>query len=199
MKALAKRAFDLSWAAVGLLVLTPLFVVVALLIKFEDGGPALFVQERVGRRGRLFHMWKFRTMRVGAEQQGGQLTVGQDPRVTHVGAWLRKTKVDELPQLINVLRGEMSLVGPRPEVPRYVSLYTPEQRKVLELVPGITDPASVRYRHESELLAQSSDPERTYIEKIMPDKIAINLAYAARATVWSDLLVILNTFVSLVR
>lgn len=195
----AKRVYDLFWSVLGLAVLLPAFAVVALLIKIDDGGPVFFRQERVGFGGRRFHVWKFRTMVIDAERRGGQLTVGQDPRITRVGAWLRSTKLDELPQLFNVLRGEMSLVGPRPEVPRYVELYAPEQRKVLDLVPGITDPASIRYRNESNLLAQSFDPERTYVEQIMPEKIALNLAYAAKATIWSDTMVILSTLFSLAR
>jgi len=195
----SKRLFDLFWSALGLLLLLPVFLGIALAIKLDDGGPVFFRQQRIGYRGRPFTMWKFRTMVVDAERRGGSLTVGRDPRVTRVGYWLRKTKLDELPQLWNVLKGEMSLVGPRPEVPRYVALYTEEQRRVLELVPGITDPASIRFRHESELLARSPDPERTYVEVVMPEKIRLNLEYAERATVWSDFLVILQTFLSLFR
>ncbi|MBE3550226.1 MAG: glycosyltransferase [Brockia lithotrophica] len=195
----SKRLFDLFWSALGLLLLFPVFLGIALAIKFDDGGPVFFRQRRIGYRGRPFAMWKFRTMVVDAEQKGGLLTVGRDPRVTRVGYWLRKTKLDELPQLWNVLKGEMSLVGPRPEVPQYVALYTEEQRRVLELVPGITDPASIRFRHENELLAQSPDPERTYVEVVMPEKIRLNLEYARRATVWSDFAVILQTFLALLR
>ncbi|MGE5482442.1 MAG: sugar transferase [Bacteroidota bacterium] len=193
----AKRIFDLFWASFGLLILSPFLAGVALAIKAEDGGPVFFRQERVGRNGRPFRIWKFRTMAVGAEQRGGQLTVGDDPRITRVGGWLRKIKLDELPQLLNVLVGEMTFVGPRPEVPKYAALYTPEQRQVLQLVPGITDPASIRYRNESEILAATADPERVYIEEVMPEKIAINLQYAARASVWSDTLIILKTLASL--
>jgi len=189
----SKRLFDLFWTILGLLVLWPLFLLVALLIKLDDGGPVFFRQERVGYKGRLFRIWKFRTMVVDAEKIGKPLTVGRDPRITRVGYWLRKFKLDELPQLFNVLAGEMSLVGPRPEVPKYVALYTPGQRRVLDLVPGITDPASIKYRDESEILARSPDPERTYVEEIMPEKIRLNLEYAERATVWSDFIVILCT------
>lgn len=196
---LAKRTFDLFWTIPGLICLSPVFLIVAVLIKLEDGGPVFFRQERVGFRGKPFWMWKFRTMVVDAECRGGQLTVGGDPRITRVGTWLRQTKLDELPQLLNVLLGEMTLVGPRPEVARYVQLYSPEQRRVLDLIPGITDPASVRYRNESEDLAGAADPERTYVEVIMPEKIAVNLAYAEKASVWSDTLVIVNTLVSLAR
>jgi lipopolysaccharide/colanic/teichoic acid biosynthesis glycosyltransferase len=169
-----------------------------MLIKLDDGGAVFFRQVRVGRDGRLFRVWKFRTMIANAEQRGGPLTVGEDPRTTRIGRWLRRSKLDELPQLFNVLAGEMSLVGPRPEVPRYVALYSPDQRRVLDLVPGITDPASIVYRHESDLLARAPDPERHYIAVIMPEKIRINLAYAARATWWTDLVVVLDTLRRLV-
>ncbi len=195
----AKRLFDLVCAGGGLLLLWPLLLAVGLCVWLGDRGPVLFGQERVGLGGRDFRMWKFRTMVVDAEKLGRKLTVGRDPRITRVGHWLRKSKLDELPQLLNVVRGEMSLVGPRPEVRRYVDLYTEEQRRVLDLVPGITDPASVKYRNESEMLAAEGDPEAAYIERIMPDKIRINLDYAARATVWSDLGVVLSTFARVLR
>lgn len=192
-----KRVMDVCSALVGLIVLTPLFVLVGLAIALDgrDGGgnSVFFGQERVGRHGASFRMWKFRTMVVGAERRGAQLTIGDDPRITRVGRWLRRFKVDELPQLFNVLRGEMSLVGPRPEVPRYVALYTDAQRAVLCLVPGITDPASIRYRDEAAELSRAADPERCYIEEIMPEKIRLNLEYVAHATPWTDLLVILST------
>lgn len=190
----AKRVMDVCGSLVGLIVLAPLFLLVGIAIAAEGrGGPVFFAQERVGLRGTTFRMWKFRTMVVGAERRGAQLTVGADPRITRVGRWLRRCKIDELPQLFNVLRGEMSLVGPRPEVPRYVALYTAAQRAVLELVPGITDPASIRYRDEAAELARAADPERHYIDEIMPEKIRLNLEYAAHATPWSDLLVVLST------
>jgi lipopolysaccharide/colanic/teichoic acid biosynthesis glycosyltransferase len=188
-----KRLFDLFFTIPGLIVLLPLFLIIALLIKFDDGAAVFFFQERIGWRGKSFRMWKFRSMVVNAEKIGTQLTVGRDNRITRVGHFLRASKMDELPQLINVLLGEMSLVGPRPEVPRYVNLYTPEQAKVLELVPGMTDLASIAYRNENDILANSLDPEREYIEKIVPDKIQINLQYAARASIWNDFLVILKT------
>lgn len=189
----AKRALDLFGAAVGLFLLWPILLTVGLLVRLEDGGPVFFRQERVGHGGRSFRMWKFRTMVPDAERTGGQLTVGRDPRITSVGHWLRLTKLDELPQLLNVLIGEMTLVGPRPEVPRYVSMYTPGQLDVLTLRPGITDPASLRFRDEAAVLARSADPERVYIEAVMPEKIRLNLEYASRATVWSDLAVVLAT------
>jgi len=188
-----KRTFDLFWATVGLLLLWPVFLMVGLLIKLEDRGPIFFRQRRIGWHGHPFRMWKFRTMVIDAELKGSTLTVGRDPRITRVGHWLRATKIDELPQLLNVWSGEMSLVGPRPEVQKYVDLYSVDQRQVLGLRPGITDLASVKYRRESELLATSSDPDRTYIEEIMPEKIRINLEYAAQASAWNDLRVILLT------
>ena len=193
-----KRLFDLCWTIPGLLVFWPAFLVIATLIKLDDGGPVFFRQRRVGRGGRLFRVWKFRTMIPRAEQCGGPLTIGADPRTTRFGKWLRHAKLDELPQLFNVLAGQMSLVGPRPEVPRYVALYSPDQRRVLDLVPGITDPASIAFRHESDLLARASDPEREYIEVFMPEKIRLNLAYAARATRWTDFGVVVHTLRSLV-
>lgn len=196
---MSKRLFDLTAAAAGLLLLAPLFGLVALLIKLDDGGPVFFRQKRIGYRGRPFRIWKFRTMVPGAERKGGQLTPAGDGRITRAGRFLRRAKIDELPQLINVFLGEMSLVGPRPEVARYVALYSEEQRRVLELVPGITDPASLKYRRESELLARSADPEQRYREEIMPDKIGLNLAYAAGAGLVSDIAVILSTLTHLIR
>ena len=188
-----KRACDVTGALLGLAVLWPLLLVIAAAIVVRDGKPVLFRQERVGRDGRPFRLWKFRTMTAGAEQRGRQITVGADPRITRIGRWLRAMKLDELPQLVNVLRGEMSLVGPRPEVPRYVALYTPAQRAVLALTPGITDPASLRYYDESRVLDGAEDPERLYVDQIMPEKIRVNLEYAARATAWSDLGVVFAT------
>lgn len=171
----------------------PLFMLVALAVRLDDGGPVLFVQERVGYRGTTFRMLKFRTMVQDAEKSGRLITIANDTRITRAGRWLRKSKLDELPQLINVLRGDMSLVGPRPEVAKYVAMYSPDQRRVLELVPGITDPASIAFRDESSFLEGCNDPEQTYIERIMPEKIALNLAYAAKAGVLSDMMVILGT------
>jgi lipopolysaccharide/colanic/teichoic acid biosynthesis glycosyltransferase len=188
-----KRAFDVAGAGIGLLLLAPLFLAIALLVCGDDRGPVFFRQERIGYRGRPFRIWKFRTMVRDAQARGPLLTVGRDPRVTRVGAWLRRLKLDELPQLLNVLVGDMSLVGPRPEVARYVAAYDSAQRQVLELVPGITDEASIRYADESALLATGPDPEHLYVSEIMPAKIRLNLAYAAGATVWSDARVILAT------
>jgi lipopolysaccharide/colanic/teichoic acid biosynthesis glycosyltransferase len=194
---MATRAFDLLFALVGLIVLAPVMVVVALAIALTSQGPVFFQQERVGLGGRPFRILKFRTMRVDAERLGGPLTVGHDPRITRVGAFLRASKLDELPQLFNVVRGEMALVGPRPEVPRYVALYSTEQRRVLEVRPGITDPASIQYRDESALLAAAADPERWYVEEVMPHKLAINLAYLRQRTLPSDVGVIFATLARL--
>jgi len=189
----SKRFFDVVAALVGLAALWPLFLLLALIVKAYDGGPVFFRQARVGHRGRTFRLWKFRTMRPDAASRGRAVTVAGDPRVTPMGAWLRLLKLDELPQLFNVLAGDMSVVGPRPEVPQYVELYTPEQRRVLSLVPGLTDQASLRYRHESRILQRAPDPERAYVERIMPEKIQLSLSYAARATRWADALLILAT------
>jgi lipopolysaccharide/colanic/teichoic acid biosynthesis glycosyltransferase len=189
----SKRLWDLCWSILGLILLLPLFSLIILTIYLFDGTPILFRQERIGYRGVPFQIWKFRTMVVEVEEKGGSITVGQDKRITRVGQWLRKFKLDELPQLFNVVRGEMSLVGPRPEVPQYVSLFTDEQRGILNLVPGITNPASIVYWNEQAVLAEAEDPEWMYLHMIMPDKIRINLEYAERATTLSDFLVILST------
>lgn len=189
----SKRIFDLFWAVVGLLILWPVFLVIGLLIKCDDGGPVFFRQERIGYRGKPFRMWKFRTMVVDAPKLGIPLTVEKDQRITRLGHSLRRYKLDELPQLINVLKGELSLVGPRPEVARYVSLYTEEQRRVLELMPGITDPASMKYENENAILAKSAHPEDTYIQEIMPDKIRINLDYGINQSLLHDVLIITRT------
>lgn len=195
----AKRGFDLGLAAFGLLLLSPLFLVVAILVKRDDGGPVFHRAERVGRGGRPFRLWKFRTMVVGAANVGGPLTIGADPRVTRIGRSLRRFKLDELPQLINVIAGEMSLVGPRPEAPKLAERYTAEQRHVFELVPGITDPASIRFANESEILGRSSNAEDLYFTDLVPLKVRLNLEYAARATVLTDLWVILRTLARIVR
>jgi lipopolysaccharide/colanic/teichoic acid biosynthesis glycosyltransferase len=194
-----KRIFDLSFTLLGLPFLLPILVIIALLIKLEDGGPIFFVQKRVGYKGKSFLMWKFRTMVVDAEKKGSLITVGKDPRITKVGYFLRKFKLDEFPQLINVLKGEMSLVGPRPEVEKYVNLYTSEQRKVLDIIPGMTDPASIKYVNENEILASAEDPEKVYIEVIMPEKIKLNLKYYETASCWTDFLVIIKTILRILN
>lgn len=188
-----RRVFDATAAAAGLVVLSPLFLAVAVAIRRDSPGPVFFRQERIGRHGAPFRIYKFRTMRVDAEAAGRQITVGEDPRITRVGAFLRRTKLDELPQLINVVLGDMALVGPRPEVPRYVAHYDEGQRRVLTVRPGITDPASVHYRDENDLLAGADDPERVYVDEVMPAKLAMNLEYLERRTLLRDVGVILDT------
>ncbi len=188
-----KRIFDLVVASVGLVMLLPWFVLVIILIRLDDGGPAFFRQVRVGHHGKPFRIWKFRTMRVDAGQGGGLITAAGDPRVTRVGRWLRRAKLDELPQLMNVVMGNMSMVGPRPEVPYYVEQYSEGQRRVLNLMPGITDPASVAFRDEEVVLAHFDDREAAYVQEIMPEKIRLNLEYARYATLWRDIGVILKT------
>lgn len=191
---MAKRLFDIVCAGLGLLILLPLLVVLALWIKWDSPGPVLFRQERVGRFGKLFHIHKFRSMRKDAPAVGPQITVGDDTRITRSGRLLRVAKLDELPQLWDVLRGTMSLVGPRPEVPRYVALYTPEQRElVLSVRPGITDPASLQFRNESEILACAADPEREYVEVILPIKLQIAGDYVRRASLRTDIGLIFAT------
>ncbi|TXC76924.1 sugar transferase [Luteibaculum oceani] len=183
-----KRLFDFTIALSLFLLFSPLFLVLMLAIVLEDGFPPFFIQKRVGQNEKPFGLYKFRSMYKNSEGKG-QLTLGdRDPRVTRVGYVIRKYKLDELPQLINVIKGDMSLVGPRPEVPRYTNMYNLEQKKVLEVKPGITDWASVKYMDETELLRQAEDPEELYINQIMPDKIKINLEYIAnRRGVLSDL------------
>lgn len=194
-----KRSFDLLISAPFLLLLSPLFALVAVCIKLDSRGPVFFRQTRVGTCGRPFRIFKFRTMVADAEQRGAQITASRDPRVTGCGSFLRSSKLDELPQLINVLLGEMTLVGPRPEVPRYVEMYTSEQRSVLELIPGITDPASIRFRNEGRILADAGCAEETYTQAIMPEKIRINLEYARTATIVTDIAVLLRTVGCLFR
>lgn len=194
-----KRLFDITVSSIGLVVISPFLTFIGLAILLFDGSPVFFRQRRVGLHGEIFLIYKFRTMIRDASRIGKSLTIGADNRITPLGHWLRKYKLDELPQLINVLKGEMSFVGPRPEVPEYVSLYTSDQRRVLELTPGITDPASIAYSNESDLLVGTDDPEFEYINKIMPEKIRLNLEYSAHANVWNDMAVILNTFGKILR
>ena len=189
---MAKRLFDLLASGLGLLLLSPLLLAVALWIKLDSPGPVLFRQQRVGRQGRLFWIHKFRTMRT--DNDGLGLTVGRDVRITRAGAWLRRSKFDELPQLWDVLRGAMSLVGPRPELPIYVAAYPDALREVLLSVrPGITDPASLAFRDEGELLAQAADPEREYLARILPAKLQLSADYIRHASFVGDLKLILAT------
>ncbi len=195
---IAKRAMDIAISAAALCVLWPVFLLIALAIVIDDPGPVFYRQVRVGRGGRPFRIFKFRTMVVDADKKGLSITVGRDSRITRVGAFLRKTKLDELAQLLNVLCGQMSFVGPRPEVPRYVELYTPYQRQVLLVRPGITDYASIAYRNENDLLAGADDPEKMYIETIMPDKIELNMKYLREISPLADLRLILKTVIAVI-
>ncbi|KGN70206.1 sugar transferase [Porphyromonas sp. COT-239 OH1446] len=188
-----KRIFDIVMSLIGLLLLSPLFVIIAIWIKVDSQGPVFYKQIRVGRDNKDFQLYKFRSMRPGSDK-GSLITVGgRDPRVTPSGYYIRKFKLDEFPQLINVLKGDMSVVGPRPEVRRYVDLYTAEQMQVLKVRPGITDLASIKYRNENELLESAEDPEAFYREVIMPDKLKINLEYIKDQSFVKDLSIILMT------
>lgn len=196
---MVKRAFDIVVSATGLLLLLPLFLLLAFAVALSSPGGAFFRQVRVGKGGEHFRLLKFRTMRPGSEAQG-QITVGgRDPRITGIGYFLRKSKLDELPQLINVLMGEMSIVGPRPEVPKYVALYTEKQREVLSVRPGITSAASITYMDENDILGKSTDPDSTYIEEVMPAKLALDLEYVRNRNFGRDLSIIFSTATGLFR
>lgn len=191
-----KRFVDVVAALFGLLLMAPVLVFIALAVRIDSEGPVLFRQTRVGRDGRTFQILKFRSMYHAhhGRDSGAQITAADDPRITRFGALLRRSKLDELPQLINVLRGDMSLVGPRPEVPRYVAMYPPDARaEILSVRPGITDEAAIEFRDESEILGRSVDPERTYIEEILPRKIQLYQDYVRHRSLLSDLLIILRT------
>lgn len=192
------RLIDVLAAAAGLLILSPLLLALALWVKLSSPGPIFYRARRVGRGGQLFHLYKFRTMVADADRQGPGITTAGDSRITPVGRFLRRTKLDELPQLLNVLKGEMSLVGPRPEDPRYVALYNAEQQRVLQVRPGITSPASLQYRNESELL-RGRDWETVYTQEILPHKLALELDYLQKRSVWRDLGLIGQTVLSLWR
>ena len=194
-----KRLFDVVASGFGLLILLPILVIVAIWIKLDSKGPVFYRQVRVGRHNKDFRIFKFRSMRVGSDK-GSLVTIGgRDPRVTRSGYFIRKFKIDELPQLINVFIGDMSLVGPRPEVRHYVNYWTPEQMRVLDVRPGITDPASIRFRNENELLENAEDPEKYYIEVIMQDKIKLYLEYVENSSFWYDLKLIFKTFEVIIK
>lgn len=194
-----KRLFDLIASSAGLVILSPLLAVIALRIKRFDGGPVFYVGRRVGKNGKPFGMYKFRTMVLNADKIGGSSTPDDDPRITPVGKMLRRTKFDELPQLINVVKGEMSLVGPRPQVQWAVDLYTSEQRQVLTVPPGMTDYATVRFPNEGEILKGSTDPDRDYMEKIHPEKMRLSLEYVRQRSLLTDLKVLAQTAVAIIR
>ena len=194
-----KRLFDIAASGLGLIVLSPLFLIIAIWIELDSKGPVFYRQVRVGRYNKDFRIFKFRSMRVGADK-GSLVTIGgRDPRVTKSGYWIRKFKLDELPQLINVFIGDMSLVGPRPEVRHYVDCWTPEQLHVLDVRPGITDPASIKFRNENELMEKAEDPEKYYIEVIMQEKIKLYLEYVEKHNFFYDLGLIFKTFWVIVK
>jgi lipopolysaccharide/colanic/teichoic acid biosynthesis glycosyltransferase len=193
---MAKRVLDLVISILGLVVLCPLLLLLAIWIKLDSRGPVLYRGKRIGRDGRPFHMYKFRTMVQGAESQGPAVTYRDDPRITKTGRFLRRTKLDELPQLLNVLKGEMSMVGPRPEDPQYVALYTPEQRHVLSVKPGITGPTQLEYRDEASML-QGDSVDEEYVTRIMPAKLKLDLEYVRTRSVPGDLRILWRTAATL--
>ena len=194
------RFFDILFSGIGLLLLSPLFIVLYILIRCESRGGGFYGQWRIGKNGVPFRMYKFRSMRIGADSKGQLITVGgDDPRITRMGHFIRRYKLDELPQLLNVLKGDMSLVGPRPEVEKYTALYTPEQRRVLSVRPGITDWASIEYVDENEILGKADNPDKAYVEQILPDKIKYNLRYIDHQTVGEYFKIIFITFYRIFR
>ncbi len=194
--AMSKRTFDMVASALGLLLLSPVFLMLALLIKLTSPGPVIFRQERMGRGFRPFLIYKFRTMVQDAPRLGGPVTFGEDPRITPVGQWLRKTKLDEFPQLTNVLKGEMSFVGPRPEVRKYVMRFRRDYENILQVRPGITDLASLKYHNEAAILGRASDPEEEYVRQVLPDKIRLAQEYLRRSSFFFDLGLILKTILT---
>lgn len=196
---ITKRTFDVVACVAAVVILCPLWLCIGLLVACRSKGGALYRQTRVGRDGKEFKLLKFRTMRQDADKIGGLITVGEDARVTRIGRFLRKYKIDELPQFLNIIAGDMSIVGPRPEVPKYVALYDERQRQVLSVRPGLTDYASIEYISENELLAHSSNPDRTYIEEIMPAKLELNLKYIENQSVSEDLRLICKTLFSILK
>lgn len=194
-----KRIFDVVFSLIGITILLPFYIIISILILLSGKGGVLYNQERVGRDSVIFKVFKFRTMRPDSFSKGA-LTVGsRDPRITEVGYYLRKYKLDELPQLFNVLFGDMSFVGPRPEVKKYTDLYNDEQKKVLSVRPGITDYASIKFRNENDLLAASDEPEQLYIDEIMPEKLALNMKYIQDNTIFKDIKIIFDTFYTIIK
>lgn len=193
------RFFDIIFSGIGLILLSPLFLVLYILIRLESKGGGFYSQQRIGKDGVPFNLYKFRSMRKDADKKGLITVGGHDPRITKIGYFIRKYKLDELPQLFNVLKGDMSLVGPRPEVEKYTKLYTPEQRKVLSVVPGITDWASIEYVDENVILGKAEDPDKAYIEQVMPDKIKYNMKYINNRSVGEYFKIIFTTFYRIIR
>ena len=196
---MAKRLFDILFSIVGLILFSPLLLTICILIKLEGGGPVFYRGVRVGKNGTLFRIYKFRSMVVNAEKIGGSSTADDDPRITKIGKFVRKYKLDELPQLINVLKGEMSFVGPRPEVQHYVNMFTKEEKSILTVSPGITDWASLWNSDEGAILAGSPDPERTYMEEIRPEKIRLQLKYVKERSFFTDISIILQTISKIIK
>jgi lipopolysaccharide/colanic/teichoic acid biosynthesis glycosyltransferase len=194
-----KRVFDVLFSSIGLVILSPLLLICAVWVLVDSKGPVFYQQDRVGRKGLIFKLIKFRSMKTGSDRSGLLTIGGRDARITRSGYYLRKYKLDELPQLFNVIRGDMSLVGPRPEVPKYVALYTPEQRLVLEVRPGITDWASLKYFDENEILGKTEDPEQVYINEIMPTKLSINIEYLHSRSLLTDFKIILLTLLRIIK
>ena len=199
LSAVIKRAFDLVVACLGVVLLAPLLLVVSFLIKLESPGPVVFRQERMGRGFQPFLILKLRTMVQEAPQRGGPITFGADPRVTRVGWVLRKTKIDEFPQLLNVLKGEMSLVGPRPEVRKYVEMFRDDYEEILRVLPGITDLASLKYRDEAEILGRAPNPEEEYVARVLPEKLRLAQEYVRRSSLLFDVALILRTVLKIFR
>ena len=194
-----KRVFDVVFSLIGIIILLPFYIIISLLILLSGKGGVLYNQERIGINGVVFKVFKFRTMRPDSFSKGA-LTVGsRDPRITEIGYYLRNYKLDELPQLFNVLLGDMSFVGPRPEVKKYTDLYNEEQKKVLSVRPGITDYASIKFRNENDLLAASDEPEQLYIDEIMPEKLALNMKYIQDNTIFKDIKIIFDTFYTIIK
>ena len=193
------RLLDIIFSVVGLLLLSPLFLIIYILIRYESKGGGFYCQQRVGKDGRMFGLYKFRSMRTGSDKKGLITVGGHDSRITRMGYFIRKYKIDELPQLWNVLKGDMSLVGPRPEVKKYVDLYTEEQRRVLSIRPGITDYASIEYVDENEILGKADNPDRVYVEEIMPAKIKLNMRYIENRSLKEYFKIIGLTFINIFR
>lgn len=193
-----KRIFDIFFSIIGLLILSPFFIIIGILIALDSPGGVFYKQVRVGKNGKDFHLFKFRSMRTNSDKKGLLTVGGRDSRITRMGYFIRKYKVDELPQLLNVLFGDMSLVGPRPEVRRYVDLYNAKQKKVLSVKPGITDFASIEYSNENEILGNAEDPEKVYIEEIMPAKLDLNLKYIAEQGIATDFKIIFKTIAKII-
>ena len=196
---MSKRLFDLFFSLIGVIILSPLLLVLAILIKISSPGPVFYRGIRAGKNGKNFKIFKFRTMVVNAEKMGGPSTALDDPRLTRIGKFLRKWKLDELPQLFNVIKGDMSLVGPRPEVLEYANLYQGEEKIVYRVKPGITDFASLWDIHEEEVLKGSPDPEKTYLEKIRPEKVRLQMKYVKEMSFWTDIKIIWRTFLKLIK